>query len=211
MRREDRRHNYFWGILLIIIGLLFLFQNIGYLDIGDIIRRFWPLILIAIGLKILLDHRRSSRIFGEDFRENKSGDSGSSVHSGKSGPYGSGSSSTYNNVFGDVRQRFDGKNIKSFFTNNVFGDVDLDFSKALFEEDSSLRINGIFGDVEIRVPHNIPVEVKANYMGGSSRIFDDYQSGLFKNVMYETPRSTADKPPLRIQVSILFGDVRIHS
>ena len=40
------------GVFFIVIGVLFLFNNLGLLDIsiGEIIRVYWPLILIWLGL-----------------------------------------------------------------------------------------------------------------------------------------------------------------
>lgn len=40
----------FWGLFLILIGVLFLFDRIGRLDFWDFIGRYWPLILVAAGL-----------------------------------------------------------------------------------------------------------------------------------------------------------------
>ncbi|MFZ2054055.1 MAG: DUF5668 domain-containing protein [Candidatus Aminicenantales bacterium] len=40
----------FWGLILILLGVLFLFDRMGRLDFGDLISRWWPLILIAAGL-----------------------------------------------------------------------------------------------------------------------------------------------------------------
>ena len=51
----QRRSNsgMFWGAILILIGVLFLLDNFYFLDFGDLIHDFWPLILIAIGVAIL--------------------------------------------------------------------------------------------------------------------------------------------------------------
>ncbi|MGB8951665.1 MAG: DUF5668 domain-containing protein [Candidatus Aminicenantales bacterium] len=43
----------FWGLLLVILGFLFLFDQMGRLDFGDIISTYWPVIFIIIGLSIL--------------------------------------------------------------------------------------------------------------------------------------------------------------
>ncbi len=40
----------FWGLVLILAGVLFLLDRTGRLDFGEIIGRWWPLILIAAGL-----------------------------------------------------------------------------------------------------------------------------------------------------------------
>ncbi len=44
---------YWTGILIIIVGVLFLLNNMGVLEILNI-ERFWPLVLIVIGLAIIL-------------------------------------------------------------------------------------------------------------------------------------------------------------
>jgi predicted membrane protein len=40
----------FWGLVLILLGVLFLLDQMGRADFGDIVNRWWPLILVAIGL-----------------------------------------------------------------------------------------------------------------------------------------------------------------
>jgi lia operon protein LiaF len=53
----------FWGILLIIIGLLFLFDNLEWMDFNfwDFLGTYWPLILIFIGVKNIIFHVTSKK------------------------------------------------------------------------------------------------------------------------------------------------------
>ncbi len=44
----------FWGLMLILLGVLFLFDQLGEIDFGDIVSRYWPVIFIVIGLSILI-------------------------------------------------------------------------------------------------------------------------------------------------------------
>jgi hypothetical protein len=56
----DRR-NLVWPIVLIVLGLLFLAYNLGYLrfsELKDIIGTWWPLILIALGVVGLVQVRK---------------------------------------------------------------------------------------------------------------------------------------------------------
>jgi hypothetical protein len=56
----DRR-NLVWPIVLIVVGLLFLGYNLGYLrfsELKDIIGTWWPLILIALGIAGLVQYRK---------------------------------------------------------------------------------------------------------------------------------------------------------
>jgi predicted membrane protein len=46
----------FWGLMLICLGVLFLLDQMGRLDFGDLVGRFWPVIFIIIGVSILLSN-----------------------------------------------------------------------------------------------------------------------------------------------------------
>jgi hypothetical protein len=49
--------NVVWPITLIVVGLLFLAYNLGYIQFAqlkDIISTWWPVVLIALGLAGLL-------------------------------------------------------------------------------------------------------------------------------------------------------------
>jgi hypothetical protein len=56
----DRR-NLVWPIVLIVVGLLFLAYNLGYLkfsELKEIIGTWWPLILIGLGIAGLVQQKR---------------------------------------------------------------------------------------------------------------------------------------------------------
>ncbi len=53
MEVKMRRGEFFWGGLLIVLGVLFFLRSAGYIT-GDIFSWFWPLLFIAIGAWILL-------------------------------------------------------------------------------------------------------------------------------------------------------------
>ena len=44
----------FWGLMLIVLGILFLFDQLGEIDFGDFVSRYWPAVFIIIGLSILV-------------------------------------------------------------------------------------------------------------------------------------------------------------
>ncbi|MGE5343034.1 MAG: LiaI-LiaF-like domain-containing protein [Candidatus Omnitrophota bacterium] len=53
-----RKQEYlFWGIILLVIGVLFMLDNLGVdISLWDILATYWPLILIAIGAKNIWMH-----------------------------------------------------------------------------------------------------------------------------------------------------------
>jgi len=54
MSGKERKDDIIGGIILIIIGLLFLLGNIYGVSVWFLIGTYWPVILIAIGSGILL-------------------------------------------------------------------------------------------------------------------------------------------------------------
>jgi len=200
----------FVPLLLISFGLIFLLDNFGYLDFSNLIARYWPVILILIGLRILWGRRgsidREVKIFG--YQEGEKG--GITLEGKKISSDSQGTEKIVENIFGDVRLKFHNKTIESFKASNVFGDIDLDFSRAFLQDQSRIHVTGVFGDINICLPTDIHLEIMADYIGGSSRILDEYHSGLFKNVSYITPDSGKKNPTVFVKASIIFGDVWIY-
>jgi len=59
---KKKQESLFWGIVLLLIGTIFLMGNLGVdIDVWEIIGDFWPLILIAIGVKYIWRHFDSKK------------------------------------------------------------------------------------------------------------------------------------------------------
>ncbi len=56
MSEQKTQGRIFWGLLLIVLGVLFLLDRTGTLDFGDLVSRFWPVVFILIGVSILLSN-----------------------------------------------------------------------------------------------------------------------------------------------------------
>lgn len=55
--KKQQQGNLFWGVLFLILGALFLMNNLGVdVDVGELFLTYWPLILIAVGFKNLWPH-----------------------------------------------------------------------------------------------------------------------------------------------------------
>jgi predicted membrane protein len=50
----------FWGLFLIVLGILFLLDQMGRIDFGDVVSDYWPVIFILIGISILINSRFQS-------------------------------------------------------------------------------------------------------------------------------------------------------
>jgi predicted membrane protein len=56
MNEHKNQSRIFWGLLLIVMGVLFLLDQMNRLDFGDLVGRYWPVVFILIGISILLSN-----------------------------------------------------------------------------------------------------------------------------------------------------------
>lgn len=202
MSQSGRNSGWFWGALLILLGVLFLLDNFYMLDFGEVVSTYWPLILVAIGIKILLDKRRqrdeldADEVYLED-SDNKSEGGGAD-------------SLSESNVFGDIDLRSTSENFRGGSVNNVFGDVKIDLASVkLSQEITKLFVSGIFGDITIVTPKDIPLKTKSNAVAGDITVRGEKREGLFPNMTREDSNYTSAANKLDIQCSIVFGSINI--
>ena len=50
----------FFGFIILIIGLVFLLKNVGFIS-GDVWPIIWPSLVIALGLSILFKRKRNEK------------------------------------------------------------------------------------------------------------------------------------------------------
>ncbi len=184
----------FWGIVLVVIGLLFLLENFGYADVGDIFADYWPVILIIIGFSLITRKRSTPR----EIHLREASQSGSDLlHQ--------------SNIFGDINIKTTSSNFTGGSLSTVFGDCDIDLSSAGFAEgDHELHIHSVFGDSLILLPEGAAVTISANSVFGSLRMFDKQKGGFSSNLQTTTPAYDTTSRRMRIKISKVFGDVRVE-
>ncbi len=69
MTNNDRSRGKFWGVAIIMAGLLFLLQNLGY--ISGVRHFIWPSLLILWGVSIILRPHHSYGCGCYPYRETK--------------------------------------------------------------------------------------------------------------------------------------------
>jgi lia operon protein LiaF len=202
MANENKSSGMIWGSILILIGVLFLFQNFDMLDIGDIISTFWPLVLVAIGLKILYDRKSKSE---DDFETVKN-----TVQSTTEDKISLDSISR-NNVFGDLKLNINSKKFSGGSVSNVFGDIRIDLSKAeVIDNNCKLYVNGVFGSVYIKLPNGVQAKIKANSIAGEMNIKDEFHDGLFGNIKKEETGYSSSAKRIFVSSSIIFGSITVN-
>jgi lia operon protein LiaF len=197
--------NLIWGLLFIAAGVIFLLDNYGYVNAWELVKTFWPLILVAIGLKILWDVKRGP---GEPSKRDWTG--GPSRQSG----YKSVSAAdvlSESNIMGDIKVAVQSESFKGGSVNTVFGDTKLDLSGVkVAEGEHTLRISGVFGDVKIDTPQNLPIMVSGNTLAGDIDVREYKKSGIGQSLAYKSQDYDTATNKLHITISQVFGDVKIY-
>ena len=197
------KNNLFWGLILVIIGVLFILDNFYIIDFGDLVFTFWPLILIAIGLKIIFDKRRTSR------SSEKTDFTGSGIATDSDIRSSSGILSE-SNVFGDINLKIESGDFDGGSVNNVFGDVRIDISAIKLKKNmTKVYVSGVFGDVTIVLPMNIAHKVKTSCVAGDLKIYENRRDGLLPTLEYQDPSYSEASNKLYLQASVVFGSVNI--
>ena len=187
-------HRFFWGLFIIVLGLLLIADNLGIYDFGDFVYRFWPLILILVGLKMIFTKRRESKVHtaGDiDFTDNSS-------------------SINFSHTFGDVRLRLNSNEFSGGEVSNVFGDVEIDLEEIILAQGShKLNIKGVFGDMIIVLPKTEAVTISANTTFGSVRVKKESSSGVSSVLSYKSDNFDSSENKLVIKANQVFGDIRV--
>ncbi len=214
MSHNRHRHPYVGGLILITIGVLFLLDNLGYANFGDLIHNFWPIILIIIGLSLLM---RRSETYGESstsHSRDESGGPGPEAKETQNSSHGFASSNSEqvsaNNTFGDVNMVLTSKSFQGGNINTVFGEVDVDASSIeLAPGEQVLRVHTVFGRTRITLPKGIAARITADTSFGKLRVLNTYKNGIFQDIDYSTDGYDLAEKKLRLIVSQVFGDLRV--
>ena len=196
MQHQSRSH-FYWGLILIILGSLFMLDNFNYMDFGDIISTFWPVILIIIGLKIILDKRQTVK-----------------MEISKTSTYmaDQGDVLAENNVFGDINIQSQSKSFSGGSVNNVFGNIHLDLSAVSFTKDlTSVYVSGVFGDIIVHLPKSVPLNIKCTAVAGDISAMGIRKEGLMPSLLHQSENYSSANQKFYIQISIVFGSISVIS
>lgn len=148
------------SVMLMLIGTLLLFGNLGLLHLSW--AELWPIILIAVGAMMIWG--RMSLPHGP------ASDSGNPNESGNLSETGSTDKLRVNTMFGGIERRITSSNFKRGNVQAIFGGIELDFRSADIDgEEAVLYVEAVFGGIDIVVPERwIPIYEGQSMFGGYS-------------------------------------------
>jgi len=197
MHHRSKQCAPFWGITLVIAGLLFLFNNLDIVSLHDVFHNFWPLILIVIGLFAIIKSLRRS----DPDEKEKTLKEGINLTAEDEDVFES-------NVFGDIKVNVNTKNFRKGTIRTVFGKLIVDLSDInVAEGENNLYLNTVFGEIRVKMAKDLPVKITATNLGGDIDIFDQRREGLNQRLVYLSDNYNQAKTKLNIHCSVTFGEI----
>ena len=184
-----------WGIILIVIGLVFLLNNYGFVDFWWLVGILWPLLIIWWGYTMI---RRSRAGSGEERAAKIFGDQSLTIDADEI---------NQSTVFGDIRLTVSSSGFKGGSANVVFGDLFIDLaSVAGLQSPARLKLETVFGDICVRLPSHIAVDLH------TSRVFGTVTTpggAHFHGNRYRSPDFDTASERIELDISQVFGDLEI--
>ncbi len=183
-----------WAGALILIGILAVLDGIGVINLWGNLWKLWPIFLIVLGFNMLRKRGRHSshgerRMFGDTVETTDS-------------PY-----VKHSSAFGDISIRIRTEDFSGGSASTVFGSISIDLSEVRrIVGYGQLDLHTVFGDISVRVPANIPVEVRSSGVFGEIKA---PEGGSMDGKCYRSPGAGSGEGTLVIDCSQVFGDVEV--
>jgi predicted membrane protein len=184
-----------WALALILIGTLALLDGFDVIDLWGGLWRLWPLILIFWGISLLrkrgkCGHHGGRRMFGDTVEMSDS-------------PY-----VKHSSAFGDISIRIRTEDFSGGSASTVFGTISIDLSDVRrIVGYGQLDLHTVFGDITLRIPADMPVEVRSSGVFGELKTPGGTEDGR----CYRSPGGAGEEGKLVIDCSQVFGDVEVIS
>lgn len=114
-------------------------------------------------------------------------------------------------LFGDIKRIVRAQRLETESVTTIFGDVKLDLTKAeLAPGDHTLRLITAFGDIKLRLPEHIGVEVDAVILFGEVEV-ETLSSGEEEKpgASWVSENYSSADVRVRLHVLSLFGDIDV--
>lgn len=171
---SDLKRNYIWGTVLLVVGSLLLLRSLSIVDF-DFFSLIVPILVIAAGISIITQAKNRQNI-----------------------PVNSKENDDISAIFSGNETANSSKNYAGGSVNALFGGAVLDLRDAKIKDTATLDISVLCGGIELKVPREWRVVVKASAIAGG-----------IENRAYITTDEKA--PTLIVTGTVLLGGVEIKT
>jgi predicted membrane protein len=199
---NDKRR-FLLGIVLIVLGAIFLLDSSGAIELRPFMRTWWPALLVLWGVFLIMRRASASATGGAQEAGQPAMDTQE--------PHSPAERIEQSNVFGNVEVSLASQNFSGGTVSTVFGDCRIDLTKAqLAEGEHTLAVSGVFGKILLTLPPGMAYALSANSFMGSVRAQGREQSGFAPAVVLESPGFSGGGKRLRLRLSQVFGEIELR-
>ncbi|MDF2723768.1 MAG: rane protein [Paenibacillus sp.] len=95
---------------------------------------------------------------------------------------------------------------------NVVGEIYMDLSLVMLDQqETTVVLQGVFGDVDIIVPEYLGVSVNASALIGKIHADTEKETGLVNKLIWQSPNYESCDQKVKLVISYLVGDIDIKS
>ena len=169
-----------WGVVIILVGVLFLVGNLLDVDTWGI---FWPSLLILLGVLLFLRPR-----WGWDGR--------------------TGGKARYR-ILGDIRRNGVWR-VKDEELWVGIGEVELDMMNAEIPPgETHIHVWGFIGDVELFIPQDVGVSLSASAFVVDARVLGRKREGVLTPVNIKSENYEMAERKVRLETTHFVGEVKV--
>jgi predicted membrane protein len=194
-----------WGVLLIVLGILFILDEHTKIHVSELLVSLWPLALVGVGTYLLVRARRpvdESAMVTAPLAD---------VGIGRRVVETTSSSIRVANIFGDVRSRVHARDFTGGTLSTVMGIVTADLTRAaLAPGEQSLKVDSVMGSVIVRLPRGMAYSVTADGVVGTVRMAAAIRNGVFPSVHHVSEGYREAACRIHLDLSTVFGEVRVE-
>ena len=182
------RYGFNWGSgILVIIGLVLLFDALDIIDDGVIWKLIYPLVLVAVGISIIASFFRTGT---------KKGIKSEEYSKSKSYKYDSTQYPRYTAILGGGDYKNNTEDLKGVVAEAILGGLSIDLRDAKITEDIVLELTAVLGGIDIFIPDNVRVEIISGVpvLGGFE---------------HKINRNAISGPKVRIKYTAVLGGIEV--
>ena len=182
------RYGFNWGSgILVIIGLVLLFDALDIIDDGVIWKLIFPLVLVAVGISIIASFFRTGT---------KKGIKSEEYSKSKSYKYDSTQYPRYTAILGGGEYKNNTEDLKGVVAEAILGGLSIDLRDAKITEDIVLELTAVLGGIDIFIPDNVRVEIISGVpvLGGFE---------------HKINRNAISGPKVRIKYTAVLGGIEV--
>ena len=194
----SKRTSYTIAMTAIAIGVLFLLNNLHIIHLTSILSHIWALVLIIIGAFIIYTHVTGKPIL-DQIRKSIARKMTSRFDSG--GDF---------KTFGELEIVFRDDTLMSGRYQTGLGELNVDCRQvSQLEGEQQLDLIVGLGDLNLKLPANLPVRIQARNVAGTIRIPGETREGFQQYLIRDFGGFENADSRLLVSCSLFLGDIEI--